>query len=186
ARPRPSRATSPSARSRRIRPGRSRRTTGFPAGCLRTTIPTWNRCGLKPPTISPGNSLANRRISPNDSSGATAPSCSVTRCRPAGPSPPNRPELADRLPRRLTMQMNDMILVSVDDHIIEPANLFERHVSAKYKDQAPRVVTFRGGEQRWKFQDRLIPTIASCAVSGRKREELGAEASNYEDMRSGC
>jgi len=84
------------------------------------------------------------------------------------------------------MQMNDMILVSVDDHIIEPANLFERHVSAKYKDQAPRVVTFRGGEQRWKFQDRLIPTIASCAVSGRKREELGAEASNYEDMRSGC
>jgi len=84
------------------------------------------------------------------------------------------------------MRMEDLILVSVDDHIIEPPELFDRHVSAKYKDQAPRVVEFADGEQRWQFQGQLMPTIASCAVSGRKREELGAEASRFNEMRSGC
>ena len=35
---------------------------------------------------------------------------------------------------------DDLILISVDDHICEPADMFDVHVPAKYRDQAPRVV----------------------------------------------
>jgi len=84
------------------------------------------------------------------------------------------------------MQLHDMILVSVDDHIIEPPEMFDRHVPAKYKDDAPRVVTYPSGEQRWVFNGSVIPSIAASAVAGRKREDLGAEASRYAELRSGC
>ena len=35
----------------------------------------------------------------------------------------------------------DMILISVDDHIAEPADMFDQHVPARYRDRAPRVET---------------------------------------------
>ena len=43
------------------------------------------------------------------------------------------------------MRTEDMILVSVDDHVVEPATMFERHVPARYKDRAPRVVRKKDG-----------------------------------------
>ena len=39
------------------------------------------------------------------------------------------------------MRADDLILVSVDDHICEPADMFDAHVPAAYKDHAPRVIT---------------------------------------------
>ena len=36
------------------------------------------------------------------------------------------------------MQMDDMILVSIDDHMIEPPDMFENHVPAKFKDLVPK------------------------------------------------
>ena len=38
------------------------------------------------------------------------------------------------------MQMEDMILVSIDDHVIEPRDMFDRHMPAKYRDDAPKYV----------------------------------------------
>ena len=38
------------------------------------------------------------------------------------------------------MNKDDLILISVDDHIAEPADMFDAHVPAKYRDHAPRVV----------------------------------------------
>src|SRR5437764_6652520 len=38
------------------------------------------------------------------------------------------------------MDMNDLILVSVDDHVVEPPDLFERHVAAADRDRAPKVI----------------------------------------------
>ena len=37
------------------------------------------------------------------------------------------------------MNIDDMILVSVDDHVVEPPDVFERHLPAKYRDIAPHV-----------------------------------------------
>ena len=41
------------------------------------------------------------------------------------------------------MNKDDLILISVDDHIAEPADMFDAHVPAKYKEFAPRVVRSR-------------------------------------------
>ena len=41
------------------------------------------------------------------------------------------------------MRTEDLILVSVDDHIVEPPSLADYlrdHVPAKYKDRVPRVI----------------------------------------------
>jgi predicted TIM-barrel fold metal-dependent hydrolase len=84
------------------------------------------------------------------------------------------------------MQMNDMILVSVDDHIIEPSHVFTDYIASKYKDQAPRIETFANGEERWRFDGRLLPMIAQAAVAGRRKEELGAEASKLSELRPSC
>jgi hypothetical protein len=39
------------------------------------------------------------------------------------------------------MQTDDLILVSIDDHVVEPRDMFDRHVAGKWKDEAPRRAT---------------------------------------------
>ena len=38
------------------------------------------------------------------------------------------------------MHVDDLILVSIDDHVVEPPDMFERHVPAKWADTAPKIV----------------------------------------------
>ena len=38
------------------------------------------------------------------------------------------------------MRTEDMILVSVDDHVIEPRGMFDGLLPAKYQDKAPKLV----------------------------------------------
>jgi DNA-binding beta-propeller fold protein YncE len=47
------------------------------------------------------------------------------------------------------MQMNDMILVSVDDHVCEPPHMWERHLSPQWQHRAPRLVTKEDGTNMW-------------------------------------
>ena len=43
---------------------------------------------------------------------------------------------------------DDLILISVDDHIAEPADMFDGHVPDKYRELAPRVVDEPNGAQQ--------------------------------------
>ena len=36
------------------------------------------------------------------------------------------------------MDINDLILVSVDDHVVEPPDMFERHLPGEVRGRAPR------------------------------------------------
>lgn len=83
------------------------------------------------------------------------------------------------------MQMDDMILISVDDHVVEPADAFERHIPAKYKDQAPKVVKGDQGEDTWLVDDMELPNIALNAVVGRPYEEYGMEPTAFDQLRAG-
>lgn len=83
------------------------------------------------------------------------------------------------------MQMNDMILISVDDHIVEPPDAFAKHASAKFKDRMPKVVKGKGGEDLWQVEDIFFPNMALNAVAGRKLEEYGMEPTAYEQLRKG-
>jgi predicted TIM-barrel fold metal-dependent hydrolase len=80
----------------------------------------------------------------------------------------------------------DMILVSVDDHLVEPPGLFERHLPAAYRDRAPRVVRKDDGSDVWVFGKAEIPNIGLNAVAGRPKEEYGVEPTAFEEMRRGC
>jgi predicted TIM-barrel fold metal-dependent hydrolase len=86
----------------------------------------------------------------------------------------------------MTIESGDLVLISIDDHIIEPPDVFERHVPAKFKDQAPRLLTDDNGDVFWSYAGHVVPNIALGAVAGRPNDEWGFEPSRYEDMRPGC
>ncbi len=83
------------------------------------------------------------------------------------------------------MRPEDMILVSVDDHVVEPPDMFEQHLSPEWKARAPKVVK-RAGSEMWVFEGQPIPNIGLNAVVGRRPEEYGVEPTAYDQMRPGC
>jgi len=84
------------------------------------------------------------------------------------------------------MNNDDMILISVDDHIIEPPDMFVNHLPAKYKDDAPRLVHNEDGTDVWTFRETVIPNVALNAVAGRPKEEYGLEPQGLDEIRAGC
>ena len=84
------------------------------------------------------------------------------------------------------MNKDDLILISVDDHIAEPADMFDAHVPAKYKDRAPRVVIEPDGIQQWYYGEIRGRNMGLNAVAGKPREMYNVDASRYDEMRPGC
>jgi predicted TIM-barrel fold metal-dependent hydrolase len=84
------------------------------------------------------------------------------------------------------MKADDLILVSVDDHVVEPPHLFEGRLPAKYADRAPRVERRPDGSDVWVFNGAVIPNVGLNAVAGRPKEEYGVEPTAFDEMRPGC
>jgi predicted TIM-barrel fold metal-dependent hydrolase len=85
------------------------------------------------------------------------------------------------------MHMDDMILVSIDDHSIEPPTMYRDHVPAKYLDQAPRVVKNEAGIDQWVFQGAATSTpFGMAATVGWPAEQWGRDAGTYTELRPGC
>ena len=84
------------------------------------------------------------------------------------------------------MNKEDMILISVDDHIVEPPDMFKNHLPKKYLDEAPRLVHNPDGSDTWQFRDVVIPNVALNAVAGRPKEEYGLEPQGLDEIRPGC
>jgi predicted TIM-barrel fold metal-dependent hydrolase len=80
----------------------------------------------------------------------------------------------------------DLILVSVDDHVVEPPTLFDAHLPDKWKEFAPKSVRKDDGTDVWVFQGAEIPNIGLNAVAGRPPEEYNIEPTSYEMIRDGC
>ena len=38
------------------------------------------------------------------------------------------------------MRVDDMVFISVDDHVVEPPDMFDGRLPAKYADLAPKIV----------------------------------------------
>ncbi len=84
------------------------------------------------------------------------------------------------------MNKDDMILISVDDHTVEPPDMFKNHLPKKYIDDAPRLVHNEDGSDTWQFRDTIIPNVALNAVAGRPKEEYGLEPQGLDEIRPGC
>jgi predicted TIM-barrel fold metal-dependent hydrolase len=83
------------------------------------------------------------------------------------------------------MRLEDMILISVDDHVVEPPDVFEKHLPAKYQDIAPRIERQADGTDKWKFLDFEIPNVGLNAVAGRPPEEYGIDPTSFDELRPG-
>ena len=77
-------------------------------------------------------------------------------------------------------------IVSADDHLIEPPDLFEGRMPAALQDRAPRIVESDDGRQAWIYEGRSYGNIGLNAVVGRPKAEWSMEPANFDEMRLGC
>jgi predicted TIM-barrel fold metal-dependent hydrolase len=77
-------------------------------------------------------------------------------------------------------------IISVDDHLIEPADVFEGRVPAALADQAPRVITLDDGRETWVYEEGFYPQVGLNAVAGRPKAEWSMEPARFDEMRRGC
>lgn len=84
------------------------------------------------------------------------------------------------------MRAEDLIIISVDDHVVEPPDMFDGRLPARYADRAPRVIENDAGREMWLFEGVEIPNFGLNAVSGRPQEEYGIEPTRFDEIRRGC
>jgi predicted TIM-barrel fold metal-dependent hydrolase len=85
------------------------------------------------------------------------------------------------------MDMDDMILISVDDHSIEPPGMYDAHLPAKYMDQAPKIVKNDQGLDQWVFQGQATTTpFGMAATVGWPHDEWGFNPGSFSELRPGC
>ncbi|HZA88266.1 MAG TPA: amidohydrolase family protein [Acidimicrobiales bacterium] len=96
-------------------------------------------------------------------------------------------------------------IISIDDHVLEPADLWLRYLPARFRDAAPRLVRMRGrfgdgprggwlatdeGDWAdiWVFEDTQMAIIPGFAAAGKDQNYLGAhwDPMTYDDMLPGC
>ncbi len=98
-------------------------------------------------------------------------------------------------------------IISVDDHVIEPADLWTDRLPSRYADVGPRVVrapmkevTFVGGNFRpemgepgtgedvdwWLYEELRRPLVRLDASVGHPRDEIKVQGTTYEWMRPGA
>lgn len=76
-------------------------------------------------------------------------------------------------------------LISVDDHILEPPNLWLDRVAAKDRERAPHMETIDGVEC-WVYDQKKFPSSGLSAVAGKTKQEFSPEPLPYSEMRPGC
>src|SRR4051794_27445248 len=77
-------------------------------------------------------------------------------------------------------------LISVDDHLIEPPDLFDGRMPAKFVERAPRLVEAEDGSEAWVYEGNRYPNIGLNAVVGRPSDEWTMEPARFDEMRKGC
>jgi predicted TIM-barrel fold metal-dependent hydrolase len=86
-----------------------------------------------------------------------------------------------------TTNLNLDWLVSVDDHILEPPNLWVDRVAKKDRDRAPHMIKDdKTGMDVWVYDGKKFPSSGLSAVAGKSKEEFSPEPLNYDEMRPGC
>jgi len=83
------------------------------------------------------------------------------------------------------MKLNDMVLVSVDDHIVEPREMYVNNLPKEWHDRAPRMAKDEKGADYWIFDGKRAGAIGLNAVTGRPKEEYGCEPAAFDQMRPG-
>jgi predicted TIM-barrel fold metal-dependent hydrolase len=81
------------------------------------------------------------------------------------------------------VNVDDLILVSIDDHVVEPPDIFTRHVPAKWLHDAPHVTTGESGVDQWIYRGRPTGVSGLNAVVSWPAEEWGRDPAGFAEMR---
>jgi predicted TIM-barrel fold metal-dependent hydrolase len=84
------------------------------------------------------------------------------------------------------VNVDDMIILSIDDHVVEPPDLFEGHVPEKYLARAPKLVRDPNGFDQWVFEGKPVATVGLNATVSWPKEEWGMDPSSLAEMRPGA
>jgi predicted TIM-barrel fold metal-dependent hydrolase len=84
------------------------------------------------------------------------------------------------------VNIDDLILVSIDDHVVEPPNMFDGRIPSKWADLAPRLVTDEQGIDRWMYRGKQTGVVGLNAVVSWPPEEWGLDPTGYAEMRPGA
>jgi predicted TIM-barrel fold metal-dependent hydrolase len=84
------------------------------------------------------------------------------------------------------MNLEDLVLISIDDHIVEPREMFDNHVPDRWKAEAPRLEMDDKGIERWVFQGQVSGSTGLNAVISWPREEWDLNPSTFAEMRPGA
>jgi predicted TIM-barrel fold metal-dependent hydrolase len=97
-------------------------------------------------------------------------------------------------------------IISVDDHVVEPAHVWERWMPSKFADRAPRIERRGIGPMKhigggvyditwdpegpqadcWVFEDLVYVHKRHVAAVGYDRDEMTMTPMTYDEMRPGC
>jgi len=96
-------------------------------------------------------------------------------------------------------------IVSLDDHVVEPPDVWTKRLPVKYRDVGPHVVMapagqpiLDGGTYReapgtegpdvawWFYEDQQYSVKRLIAAAGYPAEEIGFDGITFDDMRPGC
>jgi predicted TIM-barrel fold metal-dependent hydrolase len=97
-------------------------------------------------------------------------------------------------------------IISVDDHVVEPPNVWLDRLPSKYHDVAPRIerkglgeMKFVGGTKYeitfdddgpqadcWIYEDLVVPHKRHVAAVGYDRDDMTLSPITYDEMRPGC
>jgi predicted TIM-barrel fold metal-dependent hydrolase len=80
---------------------------------------------------------------------------------------------------------DDLILVSIDDHVVEPPDMFQRHMPERYRDEAPHVEHIDGVD-RWFFQGQECGPLGIGAVVTWPKHEWDMDPVAFAEMRPGA
>jgi predicted TIM-barrel fold metal-dependent hydrolase len=81
---------------------------------------------------------------------------------------------------------DEVWLISVDDHVVEPPDVWQARVPAKLKDDAPRVVPLETGGCAWLFEGATHPIHGMLAVVNKPPSEWTASPVTFDDFPAGA
>jgi predicted TIM-barrel fold metal-dependent hydrolase len=78
------------------------------------------------------------------------------------------------------------LVISADDHVVEPRDTFTDRLPAKWQDRAPRIVEQDDGNEVWLYDGSVLPNVGLNAVVGKPLDLKVFEPARYEEMLPGA
>jgi len=99
----------------------------------------------------------------------------------------NQAVFTQKLQQRPTPKISDdVLLISADNHVNEPPNVFVDRVPAHLKDRAPRILEGTDGGEGWSFDGKTPKrTFGIEAMAGYERKDFKLSGLRFADLRPG-